>query len=106
MSKIKLAKALIDATGKPDASYACVQALEEDEKERKAEYDRLFTQMREDNAKFIDIVQRELQLQHKQLDLQNKQLEVQNKQLRFLSWAIPVATGGLALLIIVFNAIN
>ena len=142
MSKIKIAKALTTATGKPEESYACVQALEEDERERKAEqdrviaqmrhdelqrkaeqdrviaqmrhdelqrkaeHDRVIAQMREDNAKFIDIVQRELQLQHKQLDLQNKQLEVQNKQLRFLSWAIPVATGGLALLIIVFNAIN
>ena len=121
MSKIKIAKALIDATGKPDASYACVQALEEDERERKADNDKfiekleknndkLITQMRQDNktfieqhnkdnAKFIDIVERELQLQH-------QQLELQNKQLRFLSWAIPVATGILALLIIVFGAIN
>ena len=60
---------------------------------------RFIEQHRADNARFIDIVERELQLQ-------NKQLELQNKQLRFLSWAIPVATGILALLIIIFGVIT
>ena len=96
---VTMTEALRKATKNSEASDQFVQALEEHEMDRKAEYDRLFAQMRQDNAKFIDIVERELQLQ-------NKQLEAQNKQLRFLSWAIPVATGVLALLIIVFNAIN
>ena len=113
MSKIKIAKALIDATGKPDASYACIQALEEDEREREAKYTALITQMhrdnerfieqhRADNAKFIDSVQRELQLQSKNL---NKQLELQSKQLKFLSWAIPVATAFLALTMVALGIV-
>ena len=89
---VTMTEALRKATKNSEASDQFVQALEEHEMDRKAEYDRLFAQMRQDNAKFIDIVERELQLQ--------------SRQLRFLSWAIPVATGVLALLIIVFNAIN
>ena len=34
MSKIKIAKALTAATGNLEESHACVQALEEDERER------------------------------------------------------------------------
>ena len=94
-----------------------MQALEERDLQQKAEYDRIIAQMRQDNkqfieqhradnTKFIDIVERELQLQNKQLELQNKQLDLQNKQLRFLSWAIPVATGILALLVIIFGVIT
>ena len=109
---------------KPDASYACIQALEEDEREREAKYTALITQMhrdnerfieqhRADNAKFIDSVQRELQLQSKnlnqQLELQsnnlNKQLELQSKQLKFLSWAIPVATAFLALTMVALGIV-
>ena len=48
MSKIKIAKALTAATGKPEESYACVQALEEDERARKVEQDRVINQMRQD----------------------------------------------------------
>ena len=98
------------ATKNVDASDRFMQALEERDLQQKAEYDRIIAQMRQDNARFIeqhradnarfiDIVERELQLQ-------NKQLELQNKQLRFLSWAIPVATGILALLVVIFGVIT
>ena len=135
MSKIKMVETLADATGKPQKAHDFMKEWEEEERQRKADQDRLIAQMRQDelqrkadnekiiarleannakfieqhradNAKFIGIVERELQLQHKQLELQNKQLELQNKQLRFLSWAIPVVSGILALLIILFNVFN
>ena len=60
MSKIKIAKALTAATGNLEGSHACVQALEEDEREREIKYEKLITQMHRDNEKFIDSVQREL----------------------------------------------
>ena len=124
MSYAKMAQELRKATKNVDASDRFMQALEERDLQQKAEYDRIIAQMRQDNAqmrqdnaqmrqdnarfieqhradnaKFIDIGERELQLQ-------NKQLELQNKQLRFLSWAIPAATGILALLIIIFGVIT
>ena len=116
MSYAKMAQELRKATKNVDASDRFMQALEARDLQQKAEYDRIIAQMRQDNAqmrqdnkqfieqhradnaRFIDIVERELQLQNKQLDLQNKQL-------RFLSWAIPVATGILALLVIIFGVI-
>ena len=50
---VKMTSALRKATKNPEASDQFMQALEQHEQDRKAEYDRLFTQMREDNAKFI-----------------------------------------------------
>ena len=104
MSYAKMAQELRKATKNVDASDRFMQALEARDLQQKAEYDRIIAQMRQDNAfieqhRFIDIVERELQLQ-------NKQLELQNKQLRFLSWAIPVTTGILALLVIIFGVIT
>ena len=99
MSYAKMAQELRKATKNVDASDRFMQALEARDLQQKAEYDRIIAQMRQDNKRFIDIVERELQLQ-------NKQLELQNKQLRFLSWAIPVTTGILALLVIIFGVIT
>ena len=92
MSYAKMAQELRKATKNVDASDRFMQALEARDLQQKAEYDRIIAQMHQDNKRFIDIVERELQLQ--------------NKHLRFLSWAIPVATGILALLIIIFGVIT
>ena len=91
MSYAKMAQELRKATKNVDASDRFMQALEARDLQQKAEYDRIIAQMHQDNKRFIDIVERELQLQ--------------NKHLRFLSWAIPAATGILALLIIIFGVI-
>ena len=108
MSKIKIAKALTAATGNLEESHACVQALEEDEREREIKYEKLITQMHRDSDRIIAKMHRD---NEKLIDSVQRELQLQNKHLRFLSWAIPAATAflvlmmaGLGVVFVIFGA--